>query len=84
MDRTSCGDDRIVSLVGRELVPVLCEPVKPFVGNRAAVRLCRRLASASGAAGYAHYADQIVAGLGSRAFAQGPAAAEYVLALRRR
>jgi uncharacterized protein YyaL (SSP411 family) len=63
-------------------VGLLRERVKPFLGNCAAARMLSRLAGTSGKDTYAAYAARTRAAMSTRAAAEGPLAAEYVLAVR--
>lgn len=63
-------------------VGLLRERVKPFTGNCAAARMLSRLARTSDKATYAPYAIRALAAVATRAAAEGPLAAEYVLAVR--
>jgi uncharacterized protein len=68
------GEDEDVGLLRRRL--------KPFAGNCVAVRLLRRLARASGRPDFAEYGERTLAAIAPQAAAEGPLAAEYVLAVR--
>ncbi|MGH8637414.1 MAG: thioredoxin domain-containing protein [Burkholderiales bacterium] len=63
-------------------IGLLNERLKPFVGNCVAARLLRRLAKVSGNSAFAGHADRTLAAMSIRAAAEGPLAAEYVLAVR--
>jgi uncharacterized protein YyaL (SSP411 family) len=67
---------------GRQDIGLLRVPLKPFVVNCASVRLLRRLAATSGKTTFAEHADRALAAMSTRAPAEGPLAAEYVLAAR--
>ena len=66
----------------RRDVGLLREPLKPFAANCAAVRMLRRLSVVADSRELADYADRTIAALGPHAAAEGPLAAEYVLAVR--
>lgn len=55
--------------------------LKPFVGNCEAARMLKRLAVASGDAGFARLGDAALAAVAPAAHLQGPLAAHYVLAM---
>jgi uncharacterized protein YyaL (SSP411 family) len=61
---------------------LLRDALKPFAANCAAVRMLRRLSVVADSREFADYADRTLAALGPHAAAEGPLAAEYVLALR--
>jgi uncharacterized protein YyaL (SSP411 family) len=61
-------------------VGLLSERLKPFTGNCAAARMLRRLAGTTGKETFAELAEKTLAAISGRAAAQGPLAAEYVLA----
>jgi len=71
--------DRIVD--PRRDVGLLKEPLKVFTANCTAVRVLRRLASVPECGDFARYAERTLAAMSARATAQGPLAAEYLLAL---
>ncbi|MGH9309755.1 MAG: DUF255 domain-containing protein [Vicinamibacterales bacterium] len=63
-------------------VGLLRERVKPFIGNCASARMLVRLARTSHKDTYAAYAARALAAMSTRAAAEGPLAAEYLLAVR--
>jgi uncharacterized protein YyaL (SSP411 family) len=63
-------------------VGLLRERFKPFTGNCAAARMLARLARTSGTTRYSEYAQRTLTAMATRAAAEGPLAAEYVLAVR--
>jgi len=63
-------------------VGLLRQRFKPFVANCTAARMLDRLAKTSGNADYSERAQRTLAAMSTRASAEGPLAAEYVLALR--
>ena len=65
-----------------EAIGLLRRPLKPFAVNCQAARMLRRVAATSGDSQFATYADATLAALAATAAAQGPLAAEYLLALR--
>jgi uncharacterized protein len=65
-----------------EDVGLLRERLKPFVPNCVAARMFRRLARTSGKPEFIPYADAALAAIAPHAAAEGPLAAEYVLAVR--
>ena len=66
----------------RRDIGLLKESVKPFSVNCLAVRMLRTVARTSGSREFADYADQTLGALSTRAAAEGPLAAEYILAAR--
>jgi uncharacterized protein len=72
--------DRAVA--GDADVGLLRERIKPFAVNCAAARLLRRVARTSRKPSFLDYADRTLSAMASRAAAEGPLAAEYVLAVR--
>lgn len=66
---------------GRE-VGLLRTRVKPFVSNCVAARMLARLARTAGHTDFGAYTGRTLAALARRAAAEGPLAAEYVLAAR--
>ncbi len=66
----------------RRDIGLLRQPIKPFVTNCRAARLLRRVARTSQSAEFGDYADRTLAAMATRAAAEGPLAAEYVLAVR--
>jgi len=65
-----------------DTVGLLGQAHKPFVANCAAARMLRRLAPLSDRGTLAAYADRTLAAMAPRAAAEGPLAAEFVLAVR--
>lgn len=63
-------------------VGLLREPVKPFATNCLAARTLQRLAGATGSSEFAGCAARTLAAMAAAAGAEGPHAAEYVLAVR--
>jgi len=63
-------------------IGLLRERLKPFVSNCTAARMLGRLARVSGTGEYAAYAGRTLQALNGRAGAEGPLAAEYLLAVR--
>ena len=63
-------------------IGLLRERCKPFVSNCSAARMLARLARLSGTGDYAAYAGRTLGALNGRAGAEGPVAAEYLLAAR--
>ena len=66
----------------RRDIGLLRQPVRPFAANCLAARTLRRVARTSGGSEYDEYADRVLAAISGRAAEEGPAAAEYLLALR--
>jgi uncharacterized protein YyaL (SSP411 family) len=63
-------------------IGLLREPYKPFVANCSAARVLHRLASTSGNDAFATQAARTLAAVARRASAEGPLAAEFVLAAK--
>jgi uncharacterized protein YyaL (SSP411 family) len=66
----------------RRDIGLLRQPVKPFAANCLAARMLRRVARTSGSSEFDDFAQRTLAAMASRAAAEGPLAAEYVLAAR--
>lgn len=72
-DRAPAGDDD---------VGLLRERIKPFAANCAAARMLRRVARTSRKPEFLEYAERTLTAMAARAAAEGPLAAEYVVAVR--
>jgi uncharacterized protein YyaL (SSP411 family) len=66
----------------RRDVGLLRRPLKPFSANCLAATMLGRVARASGSGEFRDYAARTLAVMSTRAAAEGPLAAEYVLAVR--
>ena len=66
----------------RRDIGLLRHPVKPFAVNCLAARMLRRVARTAESGEFSDYADRTLAAMSSRAAAEGPLAADYVLAVR--